>query len=234
MMAGTATTMACDESIRRGLSWAARSLEADAQDLRFEQGRYVVAGTDHGITLLEVAAQVRQAVQVPEGWADTLDNVTVYKAPSLNFPNGCHVSEVEIDPQTGVVQYVAHTAVDDVGVMLDPARVEGQIMGGVAQGLGQVMGEVLHYDDQGQLLTASYMDYPMPRADNVPIMTLAHHEVPCTTHPLGVKGAGESGVAGSWPAAVSAILDALSTAGVDRMDLPFTPQRVWQALQSTR
>jgi carbon-monoxide dehydrogenase large subunit len=232
MMAGTATTMACDESIRRGLPWAARALEADAQDLNFQQGRYVVAGTDHGIALIEVAAQVRQATQVPEGWADTLDNVTVYKAPSLNFPNGCHVSEVEIDPQTGVVQFVAHAAVDDVGVMLDPVRVEGQIMGGVAQGLGQVMGEVLHYDDQGQLLTASYMDYPMPRADNVPIMKLLHHEVPCTTHPLGVKGAGESGVAGAWPAAVSAILDALRTAGVHSMDLPFTPQRVWQALQT--
>jgi carbon-monoxide dehydrogenase large subunit len=180
---------------------------------------------------LAVAAQVRSAKQIPEGHASTLDNVTVYKAPSLNFPNGCHVSEVEIDPETGVVEFVAHVAVDDVGVMLDPVRVEGQIMGGVAQGLGQVMGEMLHYDEQGQLLNASYMDYPMPRSDNVPPMKLAHHEVPCTTHPLGVKGAGESGVAGAWPAAVSAILDALRQRGVEHMDLPFTPDRVWTVLQ---
>ena len=232
MMAGTATTLACDESIRRGLPWAAQALEASVQDLRFESGRYLVAGTDHGIGVLEVAARIRSASSVPEGCEATLDNVTVYKAPSLNFPNGCHISEVEIDPETGVVEYVAHTAVDDVGVMLDPVRVEGQIMGGVAQGLGQVMGEVLHYDDQGQLLNASYMDYPMPRSDNVPPMTLAHHEVPCTTHPLGVKGAGESGVAGAWPAGVSAILDALRTRGIEHMDLPFTPDRVWAALHS--
>ena len=231
MMAGTATSLACDESIRRGMPWAARALEASVDDLRYEAGRYVVAGTDHGIDLLAVAAQVRAATEVPEGWADTLDNISVFKAPSLNFPNGCHVSEVEIDPETGTVEFVAHTAVDDVGVMLDPVRVEGQIMGGVAQGLGQVMGEVLHYDEQGQLLNASYMDYPMPRSDNMPPMRLAHHEVPCTTHPLGVKGAGESGVAGAWPAGVSAILDALRQRGVEHMDLPFTPDRVWKALQ---
>ena len=230
MMAGTATTLACDESIRRGLPWAARALEAAVDDVRFESGRYMVAGTDHGIDLLAVAAQIRSATQVPEGWANTLDNVSVFKAPSLNYPNGCHVSEVVIDPETGVVEFVAHTAVDDVGVMLDPVRVEGQIMGGVAQGLGQVLGEVLHYDEQGQLLNASYMDYPMPRSDNIPPMRLAHHEVPCTTHPLGVKGAGESGVAGAWPAAVSAVLDALRTQGIEHMDLPFTPDRVWKAL----
>ncbi|MDI9330500.1 MAG: xanthine dehydrogenase family protein molybdopterin-binding subunit [Alphaproteobacteria bacterium] len=231
MMAGTATTLACEESIRRGRPWAARALEAAADDLRFESGRYVVAGTDHGIDLLEVARQVRQATQVPEGWSPTLDNISVFKAPSLNYPNGCHISEVEIDPETGVVDFVVHTAVDDAGVMLDPVRVEGQIMGGVAQGLGQVMGEMLHYDEQGQLLNASYMDYPMPRSDNVPPMRLAHHEVPCTTHPLGVKGAGESGVAGAWPAAVSAVLDALRQRGVEHMDLPFTPDRVWRTLQ---
>ena len=233
MMAGTATTLACDEAVRRGLAWAAKALEASVEDVRFEAGRYVVAGTDHGIDLLAVAAQVRSAAQVPEGYAPTLDNVTVYKAPSLNFPNGCHVSEVEVDPETGVVEFVSHVAVDDVGVMLDPVRVEGQIMGGVAQGLGQVMGEMLHYDEQGQLLNASYMDYPMPRSDDVPPMKLAHHEVPCTTHPLGVKGAGESGVAGAWPAAVSAILDALRQRGIEHMDLPFTPDRVWAALHRT-
>jgi carbon-monoxide dehydrogenase large subunit len=124
--------------------------------------------------------------------------------------------------------------VDDVGVMLNPQRVEGQIMGGVVQGLGQVLGEVLHYDSEGQLLTASYMDYPMPRADQVPRLVLDHHVVPCTTHPLGVKGAGESGVAGAWPAAVSALLDALRPAGVRKLDLPFTSERIWAALQAAQ
>ena len=141
---------------------------------------------------------------------------------------------MEVDPATGSVEFIQHTAVDDVGVMLNPPLVEGQIMGGVVQALGQVMGEVLHYDDYGQLLTGSYMDYPMPRADQIPPMVLAHHEVPCTTHPLGVKGAGESGVAGAWPAAVSALLDALRPAGVTHMDLPFTANRIWGALQQSK
>jgi carbon-monoxide dehydrogenase large subunit len=232
MMAGSATTLACDESIRRGRHYAAHHLEATLDDIEFAAGRYTIVGTDRSMSLLEVAKALRQATDLPDGIPMTLDNLTVFKAPSLNFPNGCHVSEVEIDPDTGSVEFIQHTAVDDVGVMLSPTRVEGQIMGGVVQALGQVMGEMLHYDDQGQLLTGSYMDYPMPRADQIPLMVLAHHEVPCTTHPLGVKGAGESGVAGAWPAAVSALLDALRPAGVKQMDLPFTANRIWEALRA--
>lgn len=233
MMAGSATTLACEESIRRGRLYAAHHLEAAAHDIEFVAGRFTIVGTDRSIGLLEVAQELRQARQLPEGVPATLDNLTVFKAPSVNFPNGCHISEVEIDPVTGSLEFIQHTAVDDVGVMLNPALVEGQIMGGVVQALGQVMGEVLHYDDQGQLLTASYMDYPMPRADQIPLIVLGHHPVPCTTHPLGVKGAGESGVAGAWPAAVSALLDALRPAGVQKMDLPFTANRIWTALQAT-
>jgi carbon-monoxide dehydrogenase large subunit len=142
------------------------------------------------------------------------------------------VCEVEIDPQTGHTVVLAYTAVDDVGVMLNPAVIEGQIMGGVAQGLGQVLGERLHYDEAGQLLTASYMDYPLPRADLMPSMTIAHHGVPCRTNPLGVKGAGESGVAGSLPSTFNAIMHALSDAGVKAMDMPFTTERVWKSLQT--
>jgi carbon-monoxide dehydrogenase large subunit len=148
----------------------------------------------------------------------------------MSFPNGCHVCEVEIDKGTGLVSVVRHTAVDDVGVMLNPSVVEGQVLGGIAQGLGQVLGEQLHYDDQGQLINASFMDYPMPRADMLPSITLGHHEVPCLNNPLGVKGAGESGVAGSLPSAINAILNALSYRGVQKMDMPFTPARVWTAL----
>jgi carbon-monoxide dehydrogenase large subunit len=152
----------------------------------------------------------------------------------MTFPNGCHICEVEIDPDTGLVEVVRYTAVDDVGVMLNPDVIEGQIMGGVAQGLGQVLGERLHYDNQGQLLTASFMDYPMPRADTVPHMTIAHHSVPCRTNPLGVKGAGESGVAGALPSTINAIMHALSYAGVAQLDLPFTSQRVWKALRQAQ
>ena len=149
----------------------------------------------------------------------------------MSFPNGCHVCEVEIDPETGVVKIVAYTAVDDVGRILHVPIVEGQIHGGVAQGLAQVLGEQVVYDERGQLLTASLMDYPLPRADNLPWIATGHHVAPCTTNPLGVKGAGESGVAGSLPSAVNAVLDALGTRGVRHLDLPMTPARVWAALQ---
>ena len=231
MMVGSASAMACDEAVRRGHALAAHVLEASAEDIRFEQGRYQVIGTDHAIHLLDLTARVAALPSLPADIPPTLSNVAKFVSSGMTFPNGCHVCEVEIDPDTGVVQVVDYTAVDDVGVMLNPAVIEGQIMGGVAQGLGQVLGERLHYDDQGQLLNASFMDYPLPRADTVPHMTIAHHSVACTTNPLGVKGAGESGVAGSLPAAVNAILHALSYAGVSSLDMPFTSQRVWQALR---
>jgi carbon-monoxide dehydrogenase large subunit len=150
----------------------------------------------------------------------------------MSFPNGCHVTEVEIDPETGAVHIVGYAAVDDVGRVAHPVIVEGQIHGGVAQGLGQVLGEEVVYDDSGQLLTASFMDYMLPRAADLPDLRVGHHEVPCTTNPLGVKGAGESGVAGSLPSAVNAVLDALASRGVTHLDLPMTAARVWAALQA--
>ena len=230
MMVGSASAMACDEAVRRGHVMAAHVLEASTEDIRFEAGRFHVVGTDHSVHLLDLTARFATLGNLPEGIPTTLSNVAKFVSPGMTFPNGCHVCEVEIDPQTGEIEVVDYTAVDDVGVMLNPAVIEGQIMGGVAQGLGQVLGERLHYDSQGQLLNASLMDYPVPRADTVPHMTIAHHSVPCTTNPLGVKGAGESGVAGSLPSAVNAILHALSQAGVTTLDMPFTSQRVWSAL----
>lgn len=152
----------------------------------------------------------------------------------MSFPNGCHICEVEIDPETGVIDVVAYTAVDDVGNVLHEPIVEGQIHGGVAQGIGQVLGEHVVYGDDGQLLTASFMDYFMPRASDLPPMVVHHHVVPCTTNPLGAKGAGEFGVAGSLPSAVNAVLDALADHGVSHLDLPMTPHRVWSALQQAR
>jgi carbon-monoxide dehydrogenase large subunit len=152
----------------------------------------------------------------------------------MSFPNGCHICEVEVDPETGLIDVVGYTAVDDVGNVLHETIVEGQIHGGVAQGIGQVLGEQVIYGDDGQLLTASFMDYVMPRASDVPSLVVHHHVVPCRTNPLGAKGAGESGVAGALPSGVNAVLDALADRGVSDLDLPMTPHRVWAALRQGR
>jgi carbon-monoxide dehydrogenase large subunit len=167
---------------------------------------------------------------MPDDLSGGLDNVAKFVSPQMSFPNGCHVCEVEVDPETGGVAVVGYTAVDDVGNVVHETIVEGQIHGGVAQGLGQVLGERVVYGADGQLLTASFMDYAMPRADDLPSFRLGHHVAPCTTNPLGVKGAGESGVAGSLPAGMSAIVDALAERGVTHLDLPATASRVWEAL----
>lgn len=230
MMVGGAIVRVCEEAVAKGLRLAGHFLEAAAADLEFEGGAFRIRGTDRQIPILELAARARTASDLPPDLAGGLDSVASFTAEQMSFPNGCHVCEVEIDPETGTVAVVGYAAVDDVGNVLHETIVEGQIHGGVAQGLGQVLGEHLVYDTDGQLLTASFMDYRMPRADDLPAIRVGHHVEPCTTNPLGVKGAGESGVAGALPSAVSAVLDALSVCGVDHLDLPMTPQRVWQAL----
>jgi len=232
MMAGSAGLLACDAAIDRGRRIAAHVLEAATADVEFDKGWFRVAGTDRGIGILELARRARTASDLPAELAAGMDNVAQFVSPQMSFPNGCHVCEVEIDPQTGVVQVVGYAAVDDVGNIAHPSIVEGQIHGGVAQGLGQVLGEHVVHGEDGQLLTATFMDYPLPRADAMPDLKVAHHGVPCTTNPLGVKGAGESGVAGSLPAALNAVLDALAARGIRHLDLPATPQRVWAALNA--
>jgi carbon-monoxide dehydrogenase large subunit len=230
MMAGSATVLACDQAIEKGRRIAGQLLEAAAADIEFAGGAFRVSGTDRAIPILELAALARTVSGLPEDLKGGLDAVATFQSPQMSFPNGCHVCEVEIDPETGTVAVVGYAAVDDVGRIVHQTIVEGQIHGGVAQGLGQVLGERIVYGADGQLLTASFMDYPMPRADDLPGLLLGHHVAPCTTNPLGVKGAGESGVAGSLPAGMNAILDALAERGVAHLDLPATPQRVWQAL----
>jgi carbon-monoxide dehydrogenase large subunit len=230
MMGGSASALACDDAIARGKLIAAQLLEASPHDIGFADGSFRVVGTDRALHILDIPARLQSGVRLPEGVPQTLDNTARFTSSGMSFPNGCHVCEVEIDPDTGVARVVQHTAVDDVGVVLNPAVVEGQVLGGVAQGLGQVFGEGLHYDASGQLLTASYMDYYIPRADDLPHVRTAHHAVPCTTNPLGVKGAGESGVAGSLPSAINAVLHALSSRGVRRLEPPFTSAKVWEAL----
>jgi carbon-monoxide dehydrogenase large subunit len=162
----------------------------------------------------------------------TLDSEGEYIAPDMHFPNGCHVCEVEIDADTGRITVDRYVAVDDVGTMINPPIVHGQVHGGVAQGLGQVLMEHCQYDEHGQFLTGSFMDYAMPRAADLPPITTEFHPVPSPKNPLGVKGSGECGVTGSLPALTNAILDALSRAGARTdLDMPFTPEKIWRALQ---
>jgi carbon-monoxide dehydrogenase large subunit len=230
MMAGSATVLACDEAVEKGRRAAAHLLEADVGDIEFRDGAFRVAGTDRSIGILEVARRVVSDAHAPDEVKAGLDTKAKFISPQMSFPNGCHVCEVEIDPQTGQVDIVRYTAVDDVGNIMHETIVEGQIHGGIAQGLGQVLGERVVYGADGQLLTASFMDYVMPRATDLPTLCVGHHIAPCTTNPLGVKGAGESGVAGSLPSGVNAVLDALASRGVAHLDLPMTAERVWSAL----
>ena len=232
MMAGSAAALACDAAIDKGRSVAAHYFEAAAEDVEFAGGRFRVKGTDRAIGVLELAVRARTLAHEPDDLAGGLDSTAKFVSPQMSFPNGCHVTEVEIDPETGAVSVVGYAAVDDVGRIVHETIVEGQIHGGIAQGLGQVLGEHVVYDEHGQLLTASFMDYMLPRADDLPALRVGHHGVPCTTNPLGVKGAGESGVAGSLPSAVNAVLDALASRGVRELDLPMSPARVWAALQA--
>jgi len=231
MMAGSASVLACDAAIEKGRHLAAHLFEAAAGDVEFANGTFSVSGTDIRLPLLELAQRVRTTPDLPDALKGGLDTVSEFVSPQMSFPNGCHVSEVEIDPETGIVTVVGYTAVDDVGTIVHEVVVDGQTHGGIAQGLGQVLGEHVRYGQDGQLLNASLMDYVLPRAGDMPLFNTAHHSVACTTNPLGVKGAGESGVAGALPSAISAVLDALATRGIGHFDLPASPQRVWQALQ---
>jgi carbon-monoxide dehydrogenase large subunit len=234
MMAGSATVVACDEAIAKGKQIAGHVLEAAVADIEFSAGTFRVSGTDRAMPILELAERARAAKDLPEELAKGLDSVAKFVSPQMSFPNGCHICELEIDSDTGVVEVVRYSAVDDVGNVLHETIVDGQIHGGVAQGLGQVLGEWVQYDANGQLLTASFMDYVMPHADDMPPLAVSHHNVPCATNPLGAKGAGESGVAGALPSAMNAVLDALSVRGITRFDLPASAPRVWAALQAAR
>ena len=233
MNSGAAIVLASDKVIENGRSLAAHVLEAAAADIEFKAGRFAIAGTDRGIGLLELAEQLRGMKNLP-GDLPTLDVKLAYDGAPSTFPNGCHIAEVEIDPDTGVVDVVKYSAVNDFGNVLNPLIVDGQLHGGVVQGIGQALIERTVYNEDGQPLTGSYMDYGMPRAGDVPAFTSINHAVPATTNPLGVKGCGEAGCAGSFPAVMNAVVDALRDHGVRHIDMPATPERVWQAIQGAR
>ncbi len=232
---GSAVLRASDKIIERGRRIAAHMLEAAPDDVVLGDGRFTVAGTDKGVTFANVARTAYLPRQLPAGMEPGFSESAAFTPSAVTFPNGCQVCEVEIDEATGAVSFVRHVVVDDVGHMVNPLLVQGQIHGGVVQGLGQGLFEVLAYDDAtGQLLTGSFMDYAMPRADDVPSFEVDHHEVPTQVNPLGAKGVGEAGTVGALPALMNAVNDALAPLGVRHLDMPVTPERVWRAIQEAK
>ena len=220
--------------IEVGRHAAAHVLETAPADIEFVRGRFVVAGTDRAIGLLDLAQQLRTAQALPADVPTTLDVSHATEAIVSTFPNGCHVVEIEIDPDTGVIAIDRYRSVNDFGTIVNPLLVEGQVHGGIAQGIGQALMERVVYDKSGQLLTGSYMDYALPRASDMPKMTFQSHPVRATTNPLGTKGCGEAGCAGALSSVMIAILDALSRVGVRDIDMPATPNRIWEAIRAAR
>ncbi len=211
---------------------AAQIMETAESDIEFDTGVFRVTGTDKSMPFLDVAQMTFNPQYIPRGMELGLNEFATYMPERANFPNGCHICEVEIEPDTGAVQIVKYTVVDDVGFELNPLLVAGQIHGGIAQGAGQILMEDLAFDDDGQLLSGSFLDYAMPRADDFCPFELEGRPVPTDTNPLGVKGAGECGTVGSLPAVMNAIIDALSPYGIRHIDMPATPQKVWRAIHS--
>ncbi len=231
---GQAIVEASEKVIEKGKQIAAHVLEASAGDIEFRNGKFVIAGTDRMVGIMELAEKLRGGLKLPEGTPSSLSVSHVTNGVPSAFPNGCHVAEVEIDPATGVVEVVKYSAVNDFGTVINPMLVEGQIHGGVVQGIGQALMENVAYDSEGQLLTGSYMDYAMPRAKNAPMFDVVSHPVPATSNPLGTKGCGEAGCAGALTSVMNAIVDALAERGISHIDMPASPARVWEALQQTR
>jgi aerobic carbon-monoxide dehydrogenase large subunit len=228
---GQAIVEASDLVIAKGKTAAAHLMEASEADIEFKAGRFTIAGTDRSIDIMELSQRVRDG-KMPEGVPASLDVDHASSDVPSTFPNGCHVAEVEIDPDTGVLTIVNYAAVNDFGTIVNPMIVAGQLHGGVAQGIGQALMEKVSYDASGQPITGSFMDYAMPRAGDIPLMQIGDHPSPATTNPLGTKGCGEAGCAGSLCTIVNAVVDALSDYGVDHIDMPLTSERIWQAIQN--
>ena len=229
---GSALLMASDRIIGKAAEIAAHLMEAAIDDIEFHEGVFAIAGTDRQVTITEVAKAAASPASLPSGMEPGLTAQAVYTATEQNYPNGCHVVEVEIDRETGVVQVVGYNVVDDVGTIMNPMLLKGQIHGGVGQGLGQALMEDMRYDaESGQNVTSSFMDYCLPRADDFPMIAVKSNGVPTKTNPLGVKGAGEAGAVGALPAVTNAVIDALSEFGVTHIEMPATPERVWRAMQ---
>ena len=235
-MAGSALRVVSDRVVEKAMPVAAHLLEAAAADVRFAESAFVVAGTDRRVAMTDVIRASFDPSRCPDGFEGPLDDEEIYERPWISYPNGCHVADVEVDPETGAVAVVGYRAVEDAGPVVNPMTAEGQIMGGVAQGIGQAVAEGVAYDPGGgQLLTGSLMDYPLPRADDLPDVRVRFFEdAPSTNNLLGIKGVGEAGCVGAPPAVVNAVLDALRPHGVCGLDMPLTSERIWRALRAAR
>ncbi len=212
---------------------AAHMLEADADDIVFENGKAFVKGVpDNAKTIQEIAGAAALAYDLPENEEPFLDDTTYYDPPNCTFPFGTHIAVVDIDPETGEVKLERYIAVDDVGKVINPMIVDGQVHGGIAQGIAQALWEYGAYNESGQLVTGSMMNYAVPKADFFPAFEVERTETPTDVNPLGVKGAGETGTIASTPAVANAVIDALAPLGIRHLDMPFTPERVWRAMRA--
>jgi len=233
VIGGSALAIAADKVIEKGKRIAAHLLEASPAEVVFADGIYAVTGTNKSMTLKAVAKSAFVPARLPQGLEGGLFETGTFAPKSDTYPNGCHVCEVEVDPETGEVKLAAYCVVDDVGTVINPLTLKGQIHGGIAQGVGQALLEVVTYDgDSGQLLGTSFMDYAMPRADMMPSFTVELAEDPTTGNPLRVKGGGEAGITPALAAIMNAVVDALSAHGIAHLDMPATPARVWAAIKA--
>ncbi len=234
-VAGSALHEASLKIIDKGRRIAAHVLEASAADIEFDDGTFRIAGTDRAIDILSLATVAHDPAKLPPGLEPGLDTTQVQTPSANTFPNGCHIVEVEIDPDSGVVSVDRYTIVDDFGAVINPLMLEGQVHGGVVQGIGQALHERTVYDESnGQLLSGTFSDYKMPRAHDLPFFSFTTRNVPCKANPLGVKGAGEAGAVGAPPAVINAVVDALHRKnGTSHIDMPATPDRVWKALNGS-
>ena len=231
MIAASGAIIECAETIvQNGKKLAGHLLEAAVEDIEFADGVFTVAGTDRNIGIIRIAEKARELGGMGD-LPDSLSHKVNHKTAPISFPNGCHVAEVEIDPDTGIVTIDRYTVVDDFGVVVNPLIVEGQVHGGIAQGIGQVIAEDTIYDEDGQLVTGTYLDYQLPRADDIAHINFTTYAVPCKSNPLGVKGCGEAGNGGSYPVIYNAIMDALGGNDGCELGIPATPHRIWKALQ---
>ena len=231
-LGGTAVLLAARMIIEKGKRIASHLLEADKNDVEYKPGEFWVAGTDRNIPFLDVVKASFDAARLPPAESPGLDETARYEREAFNYPNGCHICEIEIDLATCVARVANYTVVDDFGRIINPLIVRGQVIGGVVQGIGQALLEETSYDAGGQLKSASFMDYCLPRADNLPPINLTLYEdAPTQTNPLGAKGCGEAGATGSPPAVVNAAMDALRDFNISHLDMPLTPAKIWRALQ---
>ena len=232
---GASIMMAADKIIDKCRKVASHQLEAAEEDFEFDDGIFTVAGTDRSVSLIDTAKAAQNFMTAPPGMEPGMDEWAAWRPPAPTFPNGCHICEVEIDTDTGELDLVRYCTVDDVGTVINPLLLDGQLHGGIAQGVGQILMENVVWDrESGQLVSGSFMDYAMPRADDLPSFRLETNEVQTPTNPMGVKGAGEAGCVGAMPVLMNAIVDALCPLGVRSFDMPATPERLWRAIRDAK